>query len=307
MKGYVANTDFDWYEFLRERPELDEVNFWQPSGGRAFHAIPSGAPFFFRLKSPHNAIGGFGFLAYHDTLPAWLAWDTFGVANGASNREEMYRRIARYRHQILNPETEYIIGCLMIVSPIFFEPSKWIREPEGWHANIVQGKSIDLTHGDGLRLWEECQAQGQITRALQGSLAESNPRYGDPVEIRPRLGQGSFRIAVMEAYDRACAITTEHSLPVLDSAHIKRYRDGGEHEISNGIFLRSDIHRLFDKGYVTLTSDFRFSVSNRLKEDYANGKSYYGLHGKRLQLPKHEQHWPSRDMLMWHNENLYLG
>src|SRR5436190_1476722 len=34
MRAYVGVTDRDWYRFLLARPELDEVNFWQPSGGR---------------------------------------------------------------------------------------------------------------------------------------------------------------------------------------------------------------------------------------------------------------------------------
>jgi putative restriction endonuclease len=33
MKALVAVTDNNWYRFFRQRPELDEVNFWQPSGG----------------------------------------------------------------------------------------------------------------------------------------------------------------------------------------------------------------------------------------------------------------------------------
>ena len=81
-------------------------------------------------------------------------------------------------------------------------------------------------------------------------------------------GQGIFRIGVTDAYDRACAVTTEHSLPVLEAAHIRPYSEGGEHRVSNGLLLRSDIHRLFDKGYVTVTPDYRFLLSQRLKQDF---------------------------------------
>lgn len=302
MNGYIGNTDFDWYEFLRARRDLKEVNFWQPSGEREFHAIQSGAPFFFRLKKPHYAICGFGFLSFTDILPAWLAWDTFGPANGAATREQMLQRIERYR-RVIDPQRKYLIGCLMIWSPVFFEHSQWIREPYDWHPNIVQGKTLDLTKGEGLRIWEQCRLQAHAALVLEEVRTEE--RFGKPVLIRPRLGQGSFRIAVMEAYGRACAITTEHSLPVLESAHIKCYANGGEHQTSNGILLRSDIHRLFDKGYVTVSEDLRFIVSPRLRQDFANGKSYYGHHGKELRVPENEQERPSRDMLIWHNENCY--
>jgi hypothetical protein len=41
--------------------------------------------------------------------------------------------------------------------------------------------------------------------------------------------------------------------------------------VSNGLLLRSDIHRLFDKGYVTVTPDHHFEVSRRLKDDFETG------------------------------------
>lgn len=51
MRFWVGLIDNDWFRFLRERPTLEEVNFWQPSGG-SFGAIPVGAPFLFKLHYP---------------------------------------------------------------------------------------------------------------------------------------------------------------------------------------------------------------------------------------------------------------
>lgn len=44
--------------------------------------LERGEPFFFKLKAPFNAIGGFGLFARFDALPVWRAWDVFGQANG---------------------------------------------------------------------------------------------------------------------------------------------------------------------------------------------------------------------------------
>ncbi|MCX5787375.1 MAG: HNH endonuclease [Elusimicrobia bacterium] len=306
VSGYVGNTDFEWYQFLSSHPEFQEINFWQPSGGRGFHAISPGQPFFFRLKSPHNAIAGFGYLSRHEILPAWLAWDTFGMANGAATLHEMIGRIAKYRREPLDPHGNNRIGCLMIVDPVFFPRETWVKEPAGWHQNIVQGQTIDLTRDEGLRLWTECSngARGGAS-LVQGGAEE--PRYGEPLMVRPRLGQGSFRFAVTDAYKSACAVTMEHSLPVLDAAHIRPYADGGAHKISNGLLLRSDIHRLFDKGYVTVAPDMHFQVSRRLRDDYSNGRSYYGLHGQPIHLPARFEDQPDKLMLDWHNRELFRG
>ncbi|MGA8809307.1 MAG: HNH endonuclease signature motif containing protein [Thermoanaerobaculia bacterium] len=77
--------------------------------------------------------------------------------------------------------------------------------------------------------------------------------YGSEVAVRPRLGQRSFRVAVLDSYGRRCAITNEKTLPVLEAAYIRDYHDFPIHSINNGILLRADIHKLFDSGYVTVT------------------------------------------------------
>ncbi len=305
MKGYIGNTDYAWFSFLASRPDLIEVNFWQPSGGRGFHAVQVGAPFFFRLKKPHYAIAGFGAFAGHSVLPASLAWECFTERNGAPSYEQMRHRIQRYRRSSDRREDPRV-GCLMIVDPIFFAESQWIEPPRGWAKNIVQGKTYDLRAGEGARVYEECLIQAEAQRPTAAGQHDQ-PRYGEGAWVRPRLGQGTFRVAVTDAYARACAVTTEHSLPVLDAAHIRPFASDGAHEINNGILLRSDIHRLFDRGYVTVTEDYRFEVSRRLGEDWENGLVYYERHGSRIALPSSPAWRPDRANLRWHNEQVFLG
>jgi putative restriction endonuclease len=102
-----------------------------------------------------------------------------------------------------------------------------------------------------------------------------------------------------DAYGRACAISQEHSLPALEAVHIKAYSEGGEHAVSNGILFRSDIHSLFDKGYVTVTPGHRFLVSRRLKDDFSNGRSYYGFNQEEIRLPSFRQEGPDPKILEW--------
>ncbi|MBL0341208.1 MAG: HNH endonuclease [Bacteroidetes bacterium] len=71
-------------------------------------------------------------------------------------------------------------------------------------------------------------------------------------------------------------------MPVLEAAHIKPYNKSGPHLLSNGLFLRADLHKLFDNGYLTITSDYKIEVSKRIKEEFQNGKEYYQFHGKEL-------------------------
>ena len=308
-RGYIGNTDHAWYTFLAAQPDLDEVNFWQPSGGRGFHVLAPGEPFFFRLKSPYKAIAGFGFFALHAVVPAPLAWEAFDKKNGAPDWPTMKARIERYRAGERIPSGNYPIGCLMIANPVFFEPEDWVPEPAAWAQNIVAGMGIDTAMGEGKRIFEACLdrvlLRGERLSAPQPAVERD--RYGTPVLVQPRLGQGIFRLSVTDAYGRACAVTGEHSLPVLEAAHIRPYAQAGAHEVNNGLLLRTDIHRLFDRGYVTVTPDLRFEVSRRLKEEFDNGVTYYALHGRQIRVPERSQERPDKHVLTWHNESVFLG
>ena len=88
---------------------------------------------------------------------------------------------------------------------------------------------------------------------------------------------------------------------MLQAAHIKPYAVGGMHNVSNGVLLRSDIHVLFDRGYVTVTPDYRFEVSKRIREEFENGRDYYALHGREIFKPAKLEERPSPEFLQWHN------
>jgi putative restriction endonuclease len=313
VRGFVGNTDFEWFTFLAARQPLEEVNFWQPSGGDAFRALEPGGPFFFRLKKPHYAIAGFGLFARHEIVTAKLAWEAFGERNGAPDFPAMCARIEKYRRgQPIDPAKQYKVGCLMISHPVFFAEEDWVPEPADFSRNIVRGAGYDVSEGEGRRIWEACLERVRGHRVplaaeeeAQWAAVADGPRFGAPQLVRPRLGQGTFRVAVTQAYHGACAVSGEHSLPVLDVAHIRGYADGGPHDVRNGLLLRADIHRLFDRGYVTVTPDHRFEVSRRLREEFENGKTYYALHGNAIHLPDRTGDHPDPALLRWHNEQVF--
>lgn len=308
MLGWLAPTDYDWYRFLSARPEIREVNFWTP-GGTNFHAVPVGSPFFFKLKRQHNAIGGFGLFARFGRLPVWRAWDVFGIANGTHDEHELLVRLDRLSSAARRNEgRNRMIGCIAVTEPVFFAPEEWVKVPSDWSPNIVRGRVQDLTRGEGSRIWNECldRAAAQTFACPWVGDAVDARRSGKPMVVIPRLGQSSFRLAVLDAYGNQCAVTTEHSLPVIDAAHIRPWAEGGQHRVPNGLPLRRDIHRLFDLGYVTVRPDLTFAVSRRLRDEYANGRAYYEFDGRRIRLPSDEQQLPDPQQLAWHEEHVFL-
>jgi len=241
--------------------------------------------------------------AHSSLLPISLAWSAFGLANGVGSLEEMRRRTLKYRHAPPDHREDFTIGCVLLTQPFFLPEARWIPVPSDWSHNIVQGKSYVLTHGTGADLFR------QIRDALEalGPPGVAPPRYGEPVAVRPRLGQGSFRVLVTDAYDRRCTVTGERVLPVLEAAHVRPYAEGGDHRIDNGVLLRSDLHTLLDRGYVTVTQDYRLEVSGHIRDEFENGRDYYALHGHRLRLPDRPDQKLLADNIRWHNEHVYLG
>ena len=312
MRGVIAITDYGWYTFPSARPEITEINFWTPSARAGFRAEPF-APFLFKLKAPRNAICGFAYFAQYSRLPEWLAWESFGMGNGCGSFEEMRQRIREIRLRIGYNEATGSddIGCIQLVQPIFFPPSAWVPQPLDWRGPTQRYAKYDLSAGEGRRVWEACLDVARATGTQQAPeslvLREGEARYGSPQLVAPRLGQGTFRVAVLEAYSRACSVTGEHSLPALEASHIRPYASAGPHSVSNGLLFRADLHRLFDRGYITVTPEFRLEVGARLRTEFHNGHTYYPLHGTQLRVPKSAPLRPSPEHLRWHNENAFLG
>jgi putative restriction endonuclease len=306
---YVGITDYDWFRFLSAQSGVDEVNFWQPGGRTNFRALQSGELFLFKLHAPRNFIVGGGVFARAEILPTSVAWEAFGTANGAASLPEMRNRIAKYRKQVDDPRQDYMIGCRVLTQPFFFPEHQWIPIPDSFSLSIQQGRRYDAAEHDGRLLWDAITERWAGDPKGADGLAEpANAfRYGEPMLIRPRLGQGAFRVSVTGVYQRCCAVTGEKTLPILDAAHIRPFGRGGEHEVTNGLLLRTDIHRLFDLGYITVSTDGRLEVGRRLKDDFENGRHYYAMHGQALSLPRNPQLRPALKALEWHQTNRFLG
>lgn len=289
------------------------MNFWQPGGTTVFRRLQPWELFLFKLHAPLNFIAGGGFFVSHSFLPLSLAWETFEQNNGAEDFESFQSKIVNLRKQWGGFEPDPMIGCIILAKPFFFPRDEWIPAPANWSSSIVQGKTYSIDDSIGATVW--AMVQERLTRYIRSyefkedtiqKVAEDVALYGSGYLTRARLGQGAFRVLVTEIYNRRCSITGERTIPVLEAAHIKPYAKSGPHKINNGLLLRSDLHKLFDLGYLTITSDFHVEVSKRIKKEYENGREYNAMHGKSLNLPSNSKYLPSLEYIEWHNEKVYV-
>ena len=309
VKAYVGVTDGDWYRFLASRAELTEVNFWRPAGGRGFHVLSVGEPFFFKTHYPHNRVVGGGFYSGFAQLPLSEAWELFGAANGVDSLAHMRHRVGQYRRAPIEVDENPTIGCLFVRDVTFFPADSPADPPPDFASNIVQGKGYDLAQPQAARYF-----QVLLDRLLGSSspgldLAQpwhrAGPVYGDPRLVPQRLGQQSFQAVVLQAYQRRCAITGAKIRPVLQAAHIRPLPAGGEHRLDNGLLLRSDVHTLYDRGYLGVDTQHRLLVSPRLRTEFGNGEQYYARAGELIAVPQRRVDAPNREFLQWHLDEVF--
>jgi len=325
---YIANTDRAWFDFLRglariaspDRPTVPEANFWFPSAQKP-HLIgtTAGSPVFLRLKSPAKAIAGVGFFASYCMLSLDDAWEYFGTANGDPNRVQFSERIRRYRNRSLGRERTAVgdevlerpLACMVLRAVEFWEEERWLpwSGAQGFADNIVTGK-YERNETNEARLLAAIGTSGAMNDtefAEHFRLVDTDERaWRAQADSAVREGQASFRLRLIDAYGSQCAITGEHTRPVLDAAHIQPYLGRRSNHIQNGLLLTKEFHALFDRGYVTVTPDFNIRVSPRLRAEFNNGRRYYPFDGRPLaKLPDDAAQRPSADALDWHGTHIF--
>ncbi|MDO4302594.1 MAG: HNH endonuclease [Bacillota bacterium] len=309
MEMYVGLTDFEWYTFQMNK-KYDELNFWRP-GTTSFKALQPNDIFLFKLKKPYYAIVGGGYFVGYSQLPCDVVWEMFGSKNGTENEQVFYKRVLDYKRKNNMNLNNLNIGSIVLTEPFFFEQKDWIKPMNDWSDSIVQGKKYNINIGEGKRVYEEVLARiynhNTVSTDNNHVVADRMVKYYEAM-TKHRIGQGAFRVIVTNAYLRKCAITGEKVLPVLQAAHIKAFSEGGPNDLNNGMLLRSDVHTLFDKGYITIDTDYYVDISKHLKEEFGESESYDRYHGKRIEnLPVRKEDYPLKEYLQWHNDNVFKG
>jgi len=310
---FLAVTDHKWFDFLSTLAVdgvVDEVNFWSPKSVHPMFRMSPGHPVFFRLKSPRSAVAGYGFFAHYALLDLSQAWTMFGPKNGAPDVVRFLERIGSYRREDLlhTQAVPRALGCTLLRSATFWPRERWIPwgAEQGWKPNIVQGKR-ELDPARASRLIAEIEFDRVV--APEDFAPTFEPLAVDERELmlaltRKRDGQGSFRSRLLDAYGGRCAISGEHTEPVLDAAHVQPYLGPKSNHIQNGVLLTKEFHALFDAGLITITPELRVRVSPRIRERWNNGRRFYEFDGKPLaSVPAGASERPSALALEWHNRH----
>ena len=185
-----------------------------------------------------------------------------------------------------------------------YATSKWLKYLSGGKASVQRTLEslnfivrVDNTDTGGIILPGEADA-GPFDPS---SIKDARERISRM--MAQRRGQPAFRNALLDAYDRKCAITGCEVVEVLEAAHIYPYRGSDTNKVVNGLLLRADVHTLFDSGLIAVdVKNMTVLVDNSLE-----GSEYWTFHGKKLRLPSDTERRPSCEVLKMHCDNSSLG
>lgn len=137
--------------------------------------------------------------------------------------------------------------------------------------------------------------------ALRDSEAWKIERRYALRETNVRLHQAGFRLQVLDAYGKRCAMTGLPVPQLLEAAHIvPDSHERGEAGVNNGICLSRIHHRAFDANLIGVNPDYQIQISDQLM-DIEDGpileSGLKALRGKEIILPKEKKNWPSQELL----------
>lgn len=113
-----------------------------------------------------------------------------------------------------------------------------------------------------------------------------------------REGQPAFRRQMLRTWGGRCAITGCGVEAALEACHIDPYLGARSNTAGNGLLLRADIHRLFDRDLLRVGPDLTVDLADGLLAG-----PYATLKGQRLRSPVPGMAGPDTDRLrsrLWH-------
>ncbi len=137
------------------------------------------------------------------------------------------------------------------------------------------------------------------------------PDAGPPGRAQARRRDPGWRVAVLRAWDRQCALCgydgqLAGAAAGLDAAHVRWFSFGGPDDLDNGLALCTLYHKLFDLGALGLDPGMRVQVSAAFTARTAAGRALYELDG-RPPSPRPGTCVPAAGHVSWHRRQVFKG
>lgn len=127
------------------------------------------------------------------------------------------------------------------------------------------------------------------------SVATAAGRLTRTATTTYRPAQPAFREAVIRAYEERCAITGCSDAEALEAAHILPHNGRSTDVVTNGLLLRADLHRLFDRYLIGVDSEMKVVIHPNVTDP-----AYRRMNGQSIRLPVSRAAQPRKAALREH-------
>ncbi len=255
-----------------------------------------------RDKDGYFRILGGGFLLDFHNKSVKDVWDIYGVRCGASSYDDFLKDVIAK-----GGNENSILNVVRTINVFIFDERESVRIPKAIEDFFVNGSRFvfkyDSPHGKFL--------VQQTLKARSPHIEKLGANWQGMFYMASHSNSSAFfahfEAKVFATYDYKCAITQSNVRPVLEVAHIKPLYDDEFQSIRNGILMRSDLHKLFKGGYITLDyvseDDIRVVVSKRFKSIWSD--EYLQYDGVKIYLPEDKDKRPKKKFIDWHKAYCY--
>ena len=123
--------------------------------------------------------------------------------------------------------------------------------------------------------------------------------------VRQRVGQDTFREALLDYWAGSCAVTGIDLPEILRASHAKPWADCDNDEerldVFNGFLLSANLDALFDRGLISFDTAGRLLCSPKLAPQQISSLQLHDDLALRWLAPEHERY------LDWHRSKVYCG
>lgn len=128
--------------------------------------------------------------------------------------------------------------------------------------------------------------------------------------VKVRVNQHFFRQTILSTYNSKCCITSLEIPNLLNASHIIPWSKDENNRLNpqNGLCLNVLHDRAFDKGLITINSDFKVKLSKTLKNNLTNEslKNWFlPYENKVIDLPN--RFVPKIEFLEYHSQNIFIN
>ncbi|HBA85736.1 MAG TPA: restriction endonuclease [Verrucomicrobia bacterium] len=225
------------------------------------------------------------------------------------NGDEVQLRSARHKARVQIRQTE--ISCWELVMPKGLISDELARSfPHGLRRDATFiASSLDelsklLRRAAELAQSLPNQAELFYAASVKQALIEIGPTTTE-VEcmVRRRLGQDTFRQALMDYWGGACAVTGIALPAILRASHAKPWADcvtdAERLDVYNGFLLTANLDALFDRGLISFDDTGNMIFSAALSSSLCTDLGLNTLKPLRWLSDRH------RSYLRWHREHFF--